>query len=313
MKENYIIRRGKKDKYEYFTLDENKIEDKNILNKIKKIYIAPAYTDVKIFLDKDILATGINNAGRKQYIYSTKMKELREIKKYKKLKIVAKNINNLKNKIQKDLNNHIFNKNKLIAILLKIMELCNFRNGNKRYEKLYGTYGLLTLHKKHISFKKNFVEIDFIGKKGMPNNCLIKNKNIQKIIKKVYNLSTTDDPYLFTIKDKDKTIKIFIKDINKYLNNYKITCKDLRMWNANIIFLKNLKNLKNKSSDNYNKKKLIRNAIKETAISLHHTAAICKSSYIYKKIIEDIENNDNIINKLLSNNKIDDILKEFLI
>jgi len=307
----YFIRKGTKDYFEYYTKDNQKITDLKILNKIKKIYIAPAYKDVKIYLDSDILATGIDKAGRKQYVYIEKMKEKRELKKYKRLKILSENINNLKNKINKDLRADEFTKEKLIALLLKIMDLCNFRSGNKKYEKLYGSHGLITLHKKHILIKKDYVEIDFIGKKGVLNNCLIKNKNIQILIKKVYNISSKDDPYLFSIMDKGKgeIIKVLINDVNEYLKIYNITCKDLRMWNANIIFLKNLKLELNNIDD---KKKLIRSSIKKTAILLHHTPAICKSSYIFKKIIEDIENNDNIINQLVNNKNVEDIMKEFI-
>lgn len=310
MKE-YIIRKKKNDKFEYYTINNLKIRDKNILNKIKKIYIAPAYKNVKIYLDSDILATGIDNAGRKQYIYSDKMKEKRELKKYKRLKLLSKNISKLKYKINKDLDNTKFTKNKLIALLLRIMDICNFRNGNKKYEKLYGSHGLLTLHKKHICIKKDFVEIDFIGKKGVINNCLLKNKNIQDLIKKVYNISSKEDPYLFSIMDKGKVIKVLINDINEYLEIFKVTCKDLRMWNANVIFLKNLKNELELDSTS-DRKKLIRSAIKKTAVSLHHTPAICKSSYIFKKIIEDIEKNDNIINQLVNNKNVDNVLKDFI-
>jgi len=307
----YFIRKGTKDNFEYYTKYNKKITDLKILKKIKKIYIAPAYIDVKIYLDSDILATGIDKAGRKQYVYSKEMKEKRELKKYKRLKILSENINNLKNKINKDLREDEFTKEKLIALLLKIMDLCNFRSGNKKYEKLYGSYGLITLHKKHIFIKKDYVEIDFIGKKGVLNNCLIKNKNIQILIKKVYNISSNDDPYLFSIVDNEnnKIVKVLINDVNEYLKIFKITCKDLRMWNANIIFLKNLKLELNNTDD---RKKLIRSSINKTAILLHHTPAICKSSYIFKKIIEDIENNDYIINDLIDNKNVDDILKGFL-
>ena len=307
--ENYIIRKNINNNFEYFTINNIKIKDKIILEKLKKIYIAPAYKDVKIYLDSDILATGINKAGRKQYIYSDKMKKMRELKKFNRLKILSKNIKKLKNKINTDLYEKSFTKKKLIALILKIMDLCNFRSGNKKYEKLYGSHGLTTLHKKHILVKKNFIEIDFIGKKGVINNCIIKNKIIQTIIKKVYNMSSKEDPYLFSIKDNGKIIKILITDINKYLEIFNITSKDLRMWNANIIFLKNLKNELNNTND---KKKLIRMAIKKTAASLHHTPAICKSSYIFKKIIEDIENNNIIINNLEKNSNIENILKKFL-
>jgi DNA topoisomerase IB len=149
------------------------------------------------------------------------------------------------------------------------------------------------------------------------------NKNIQEIIKNVYKLSSKNDPYIFSIYNKKDYINITINDLNKYLEEFNITTKDLRTWNANIIFLKNLKkeieNLDKKYYEENNekkikiKKKIIRDAIKLTSSSLHHTPAICKSSYIYKDILNKIENNDIIINKLLNENiKVEKLLFELL-
>ena len=329
-KENeYIIRKKNNNTFQYYTNNNIKVTNKKTLDKIKKIYIAPAYTNVKIYLDNDVLATGIDSVGRKQYVYSDKMKKKREQKKYKKLLKISKNIDNLKKKIEKDLLNKETNKNKLIALTLKIMDLCNFRSGNKKYEEKYGSFGITTVHKKHISFKNNSTEIEFIGKKGVNNHCILKDKSIQEIIKKVYNMSSKDNPYLFSVNNNNEKIHINIYDVNSYLKPFGVTTKDLRTWNANVIFIKNLKelvqNLDNEFIQKYNgktdkqrikiRKQMIKEAIKSTAQSLHHTPTICKSSYIYKKLLEVLENNNNIFLNLKNNrnNKSENILKKYLI
>jgi len=321
---NYIIRiNNELKKYKYY-LNNKEIVDKKTLDKIYKIYIPPAYQDVKIYLNSKVLATGIDSVGRKQYIYSENSKKYREFKKYCQLVKLSNNIQKLKKKINNDLIEKDFTKNKLIALILKIMELCNFRGGNKIYEKKYGSYGLTTLHKKHIKIQKDSIKINFIGKKGVNNSCIIMNKNIQKIIKTVYKISSKNNPYIFSIYYKNDYINITINDLNKYLEEFNITTKDLRTWNANIIFLKNLKkeieNLDDKWKDEENilkknklKKEFIRDAIKLTSISLHHTPAICKSSYIYKDILNKIEDNDILINKLVNDNiKVEKLLFELL-
>ena len=320
---DYITRKIINKKYEYYKIN-NKINNKITLEKISKIYIPPAYTNVKIFLNKELLATGIDKAGRKQYIYSENMKKKRELKKYNQIYKLTKNIDHFNKKINNDLAQKDFNKDKLIALTFKIMDLCNFRSGNKKYEKKYGSYGLTTIHKKHLKINENKITIDFVGKKGVNNNCIIKNKNLQNIIKKVYTLSSKDDNYLFSIIYKNEKINITVIDLNKYLELFNITCKDLRTWNANIIFLKNLKKEVDHLNDSYDlldsnkkiklRKKLIINCIKNTALSLHHTPTICKNSYILKKIIEEIEENDTIVNQMKKNNNIDykKLLKSFI-
>ena len=326
--DSYIIRVLKKNgNYEYFKINNNKnnqikITDKSTLEKINKIYIAPAYKDVKIYLDQKVLATGIDSAGRKQYIYSEGGKKERELKKHKRLAKLSNNILRLKRKINNDLNVDGFTKNKLISLVLKIMDLCNFRGGNKIYEKKYGSYGLTTLHKKHIIIKNKYIEIDFVGKKGVNNNCIIQNKNIQDIVKKVYKLSNKDDPYIFSITYNNEDIKINMTDLNDYLKQFDITCKDLRTWNANILFLKNLKSIISNINESYYqlnedkrlklRKKFCKEAIKETALSLHHTPAICKSSYIFKHILEKVEKDDIIIRRMDDTIIFEDLLKDFL-
>ena len=325
--DNYITRKLVNNKVKYYNYYSNNriIKDKKLLETLHKIYIPPAYKDVKIYLEKELLATGVDDAGRKQYIYSDYSKKKRETKKYNQLLKLSDNIVKLKKKINSDLLLKDFEKNKIIALILKIMDICNFRCGNKTYEKKYGSHGLTTLHKKHFLIKSNEIEIDFIGKKGVVNNCIIKDKNTQDIIKKMYKLSNKKDDYIFSFKNNNGIdVSINIQDVNNYLEKFNVTSKDLRTWNANIIFLKNFKKHVDNSitRDYYNldnikkikfKKKLVKDAIKDTSISLHHTSFVCKNSYIYKNILLNIENDDIIINKLIHKNiTFEDFLKKLL-
>lgn len=305
---NYIKRKIINNESVFFNKNNKKIEDKNILKQISKIYIAPAYTNVKIYLNSNVLATGIDKAGRKQYIYSEKSKELREEKKYCQLVKMCSHIEKLKKSIdynlyEKENDNKKFSKIRLICIVLKIMDLCNFRIGNKIYEQKYGSYGITTLHKNHMKIYKNHINIEFIGKKGVVNNCNIYDKKFIPILKNIYEkINERKNNYLFDVT---------MNDINQFLDTFSISSKDIRMWNANIIFLRNLhKELGN----NYNgvvKKKIIISCIKKTAEALHNTAAICKKSYIYKELydIDKIvrfqkkDNYEDILKNILKRNK----------
>jgi DNA topoisomerase-1 len=324
--DNYIIRKtDKKDprKYNFYTINNKKIENKLKLEKLKSIYIAPAYKDVKIYLDQAVLATGIDSAGRKQYIYSEGSKIKRETKKYCQLVKLSDSILKLKKKINNDLLIKTMTKDKMVALILRIMDLCNFRGGNKKYEEKYGSYGLTTLHKDHIKIKSDSVEIEFIGKKGVNNHCIIQNEKIQNIIKSVYNHTIKKNDYIFSVTNNGNVVDITINDLNKYLESFNITSKDLRTWNANIIFLKSFKSvIENVDVNLYTdkekkikfKKKLINETLKKTAVLLHHTAYICKNSYIYKNILEQILDNDYIVKKLGGRGiNFEDFLKKLLV
>ena len=156
------------------------------------------------------------------------------------------------------------------------------------------------MHKKHVMIRQKEIEIDFIGKKGVNNNCTIKHHKIMNIIKQVYTMSSKEDPYLFSIRTtKKETIKISMIDLNKYLEKFHITTKDLRTWNANRLFIQYIqKNLDSPLS----RKKQIKEAIQKTAQLLHHSPTICKNSYIFKPMLQNIEEKDTILT-LLKNTK----------
>ena len=324
MGNNSYIERKKNGNSFIFIKNGQKITDKNLLEKCKSIYIAPAYTNVKIYLGEKLLATGYDKAGRKQYIYSTEMKNLREKKKLKQLKKIGVHIDRLHRTINNDLSQKEMTKTKLVALILKIMEMCNFRNGSKVYEKKYGSYGITTIHKKHLTFKNNGVQIKFIGKKGVENNCTICDKRVNDLLKEVYQMSSRDNNYLFSIKNRaNEFIQVHKEDVNQYLARFDITSKDLRTWNANIIFLRNFRKQLKSINSRYNnktnrqkmliRKKMIKEAIVKTAEELHNTPAVCKSSYIYKNIVKYLENCSGNIKKIFDDNEnIENNLKRFL-
>ncbi len=303
-KKNYIKRVKNGNSYSYFYKSGEKVSNKNILEKISHIYIAPAYKNVKIFLNSDLLATGVDDKGRKQYVYSEDFKKKREQKKYCQMMVLSDKIEKLEKHIEKDLKTNYFSKEKLIAIVLKIIQLCNFRSGQKKMEKKYKSHGITTVHKNHVDIHEKNVEIEFIGKKGVNNHCRITDKPIQDIVKKIYKLSTKNDPYLFSIKnEKGEHVSVSIYDLNEYLRPYQVTTKDLRTWNANILFLKNLYlTLEEFKRDDFYKKKnpsdaqllkfrkkILKEALIKVAHQLHNTPTVCKNSYIYKTLYKEFE------------------------
>ena len=175
----------------------------------------------------------------------------------------------------------IDNKEKQIATILKIIMDCNFRIGNDKYTKDNNSYGVSTLENQHIKIKNNKVIIDFIGKKGVRNECEIKNKKIIRTLKAKKKLLNNKDR-IFTYRKNNKYYHIKSNDVNIYLKklgNY--TTKNFRTWSANIELIKNLKN---------NNLKL---AIENVANKLHHTPAICKKNYLDPKLIEFYEKDKN--------------------
>jgi DNA topoisomerase-1 len=309
--DSYILRkikskRGNKYKYEYYDERNKKISSEKAKKYLKKIYIPPAYDNVKINKKKsNILAIGIDNKGRKQYTYDKKSTEKNSNNKFKKLAKFGKDYKKIIKKIDLDFYTGLDNKDKQIAIILKIIMDCNFRIGNDKYVKDNNSYGVSTLENQHIKVKRDKIIIDFIGKKGVRNECEIKNKKIIKTLKKKKKL-TNKKERIFTYRKDNKYYDIKSNDVNNYLKklgNY--TTKNFRTWGANI-------NLINELIKKNNNKKHLQISIDEVAKKLHHTSAICKKNYLDSKLIKFYEDDPEKFIKYFKNGDIVNLYTKFL-
>lgn len=293
--------------------DRVEITDINEIEKIKELKIPPAYENVTILNNKKIIAFGYDSKNRKQVLYHPSFIAKQNIKKYNKISMASiKFFSKLKRKISEDLSSSGSGNEKTmaIAVIITLILSCGFRIGNKKYEKVNNSVGLTTLKYKHVEFQetnRKFV-IDFVGKKGVRNVAECDNKIIydylyQKIKNNMNHSGERSDAYVFTY-DGNKVITS--SDVNEYLRRISepysivITTKDLRTWNANMLFLNYYKKLRKQkekrhssetaaaAADTKDIEKDIKKAIEMVAEKLHNTYSICKKSYIDPKIVDEI-------------------------
>ena len=307
----------------------NKVEitDSKEIDKIRALKIPPAYENVTILNNKKIIAFGYDSKNRKQVLYHPSFIAKQNIKKYDKISMASiKFFSKLKRKISEDLGGSGNEKTLATAVIITLILSCGFRIGNKKYEKVNNSVGLTTLKYKHIEFQETNQKliIDFIGKKGVRNVAECDNKIIYDYLyqKNKNNMNHSDgdrrDAYVFTY-DGNKVITS--SDVNEYLRRISepysivITTKDLRTWNANMLFLmyyKKLRKQKQKqkrhssetvaaaadvsevatAADTKDIEKDIKKAIEMVAEKLHNSYSICKKSYIDPKIIEELLEKD---------------------
>jgi len=285
-----------------FKYYKNKIEitDSKELDKIKLLKIPPAYDNVTIINNKKIIAYGYDSKNRKQVLYNPKFIAKQNIKKYDKISTSINFFSKLKKKIATDLDSNN-EKIKAISVIVTLILTCGFRIGNKKYEKENNSVGLTTLKYKHLKFENNKILIDFIGKKGVRNIAYCENHKIYEYLFNKYNNAAKMDDYIFNYENNKI---ITSNDVNEYLksisllyskSNTIITTKDLRTWNANILFITFFKKIrKNRKGDpdidnERNINKDIKKAIEMVAEKLHNTYSICKKSYIDPKIIDNAQ------------------------
>lgn len=284
-----IRKRGPYDKdYEYITNRDTKITDKNTIEYIKSLKIPPAYEDVKINLNRNakLLVSGYDVKGKKQYIYNPKWVEARSKLKFCNMIEFGKKLPKITRDIDKLLETRGYHKDKMIAVILKIIMLCHFRIGNPIGKDVYNSYGVSTLNKTHIVEKGRYLVLNFRGKKGVINTCTVKDKKLISILLDLKKRAKNKNEQVFYCKG-EKKVYISSTDVNSFLKEYgNFTTKDFRTWYANIYFITELEKYGTIPSTITERKKNVRDVIKIVAEKLHHTVAISKKKYIDNNLID---------------------------
>lgn len=285
------IRRIKvEDQFKYVDRKTKKrITDKKTLKRINEMRIPPGYSKVKISkkANDKIQATGIDEAGRKQYVYSKKFIKAQQEIKFQDLIQFGKKIKRIRRDIKYHIskNTDIYDREKVISMVIFLMDNCNFRIGTEEYKKLYNTYGATTLNKNHIIFKENEAEIRFVGKKSVENVSSIRNTDAISLLRELCKIHGGRE-FLFYYKDEQGNIhQVSASQINNFLKKYhkNLIPKMFRTWNGNNALLRYLIS-KKKPENEKELKANLREAIKKVAHDLHNTVSVAKKSYLNSEI-----------------------------
>jgi DNA topoisomerase-1 len=296
-----IFRKGDKGNYSYVDSKNNKITDKEILEYIKNLVIPPNYKNTKIFYQKNgqpkILYQGYDTKDRLQRIYSAEWNVKAAKRKFCELLNFANQIKKIVSSVKEQMAIDAHTKNKMIAMIIRIVMVCYFRIGNKRYQELYGSFGAMNIQKRHVKFSKNknkkqnkdkeHMNITFSGKKGVMNSCDIYDPLLIQEMKKLLQFRE-DNEMIFQWNDSGVKIPVRAIDVNHWLNNFDrtITSKMFRTYDANIFLIIFLRAQIPPDTLTINKrKKIVVSAMKEISKTIHNTPAILKKNYTASGII----------------------------
>ncbi len=275
----------------YLDRKGNKIEDEKTLDRIKKLVLPPAWTDVWIAEKKNahLQATGIDAAGRKQYKYHHDWAKQRNETKYFRLLEFGSKLPEFRKNIQKDLRRRELDERKVLAISLNMMQKTLIRIGNESYKQLYGSYGLTTLRDKHVKINGNSLKLSFKGKKGVQHEIDISDKGLARLVKKCRDIPGQELFQYYTPDGDRKSIDS--GKVNNYIKEISccdFTAKDFRTWAGTMHTLKHLAEFEYPDNQTL-KKKIMLTAIDQVAAKLGNTRAICKKSYIFPALLDEYE------------------------
>lgn len=284
----------KKEGENFIYVDEQgkKVKDKLLLERFKKLVIPPAYQDVWISESEEchLQFTGIDAKGRIQYRYHTSWNTIRNQSKFYRLKRFAEALPLIRSQVEKDLQRKDLCYEKVIALVVALIEKTHIRIGNESYSKLYGSFGLSTLKDKHVKFNGIEVKFSFKGKKGVYHDISLKSRRLANLVKKCKEIPGKE---LFQYYDDNGAHhSIDSGDVNHYLKNITgedFTAKDFRTWAGSVHALCALKDVGIFETQTDCKKNVL-NAIDIVAKQLGNTRTVCKKYYIHPQVISHYEN-----------------------
>ena len=303
----------KKTKKVFHIINNKVVTDTNIIERLDKLYIPPAYKDLVVAKSETnkIQVIGTDARGRRQYIYNPTYTKKRNTRKYVNVMDLGKSIIKIEKDnttMLNDLSKKPYSKWVLpedyIPIVIYMLRTYNFRIGNECYANDNESYGITTLKKEHIKFlgtgksvDASKFKIEFVGKKGIINTYTDNNKQISNLLQ-ILIKNASSDGYLFKYDNKSNTqtekqlitpeqIHNFFQD--KY--NAYITPKMFRTWYGNFHMLNYLNKI---FKENKLKSKMLKTEIRDLVKScsehvsdkLNNTPTISKKSYIDNKILD---------------------------
>lgn len=289
--EDLAIARKKKGKGFIYFVNGKRLSKINDIDRIKSLVIPPMWEDVRISLaaNSHLQAVGRDAKNRKQYLYHPDWNKIRNTTKFYKMYSFGQKLPVIRKQIDKDLNRRGWPKEKVVALVIRLMEETHIRIGNSYYEKENKTYGLTTLRKRHINIYKGKMKIEFVGKKGKEHRVTVRNKRIIKLVNRCEELPGWE---LFKFIDENgdrKSIKS--NHVNDYLQmicGKKFTAKDFRTWSASVSFFNALLELAPAITEKELKSNILR-GYEFAASALGNTKNVCRKYYVHPVIVEAYE------------------------
>lgn len=283
------IRRRKRGKsFQYLSASGRPVRDAATLSRIRALAIPPAWTDVWISPDPDghIQATGRDARNRKQYRYHARWRSIRDEAKYYRLVDFCRALPRLRATVARDLACRCLCKRKVLATIVALMERAQLRVGNDEYARHNGSYGATTLQDRHAKIEGDRLVLAYRSKSGIDRRVKLTDARLARIVRRCRELP---GQRLFQYVDGDQIRAVTSTDVNEYVREATggpFTAKDYRTWAATLGATLLLCGREH-PGDERGCKKCINEVLRAVADRLGHTVAVCRSSYVHPRVLDD--------------------------
>ncbi len=267
------------------------VRDERTLDRIRRLAIPPAWTDVWISPHPagQIQAVGRDARGRKQYRYHDGWRACRDEAKYERLHAFGAALPRLRARVAADLRRRGLPREKVLAAVVRLLELTLIRVGNDEYAKSNKSFGLTTLRKKHVTLSGVGAVFEFRGKSGVTHKAALHDPRLARILR---GCEALPGQRLFQFVDEDGARHaIDSHDVNAYLREAigeDFSAKDFRTWAGTLSAARALA-MQPSFENAAQAKRAVVLCVKAVAGLLGNTPTVCRACYIHPAVFEAFE------------------------
>jgi DNA topoisomerase I len=288
-----ITRRRRGRGFEYLDADGNRIEDPDVLQRIKDLVIPPAWEQVWICTDPmgHLQAVGVDAAGRKQYLYHARWRERRDQEKFDLMIDFARVLPDVRRVTDRHLLLEGMPRERALACSVRLLDRGFFRVGGESYAETNDSYGLATILKKHVRLEGREVVFEYVSKGGQERLHSVVDPAVFDVVAALKK-RRSGGPELLAYKVNGRWQDVRSIDINLYLKELageEHSAKSFRTWHATVLAARALAVSTEALASKSARKRAITRACTEVAHYLGNTPAVCRKSYIDPRVIDRFE------------------------
>jgi len=266
------------------------IRDAREKKRLNAIALPPAYKDAWFCPAPNghILATGYDDAGRKQYRYHPDFRVQRESAKYDACASFGKLLPLVRQRVEEDLGARGVPRERALAAVVRLLDLSAIRIGNEQYAKSNDSYGATTLRADHAEVGRRRLKLHFVGKGGKEHDLAVEDADLAAAVRRMEDLAEADqggDDHLFRYEDDEGEVHpVTSADVNAYLRETMgedFSAKHFRTFHASSLAFEKLV-----QGPGIIK---LKEMLEHVAEHLGNTPAIARKSYIHPALIQRIE------------------------
>jgi DNA topoisomerase-1 len=279
---------GSGDAVSYRDVAGRPLRDHDHLARIRSLAIPPAWTDVWICPRPDghLQATGRDARGRKQYRYHPRWAQVRDETKYGRMIAFGKALPRVRARVEAALAAPGLDREKVIATVVRLLEVTLIRVGNEEYARANDSYGLTTLRTRHVKVTGDRLHFGFRGKSGVRHAIDVRDAGLARVVKRCRELPGQE---LFTYLDEaGETRTVDSADVNAWLQEVAgeaFTAKDIRTWAGPVLAAKAHCSVGAAESE-AEAKRGVATAVASVAARLGNTPAVCRKCYVHPAVVE---------------------------